>query len=311
MLMSDLIMDVLPRLGNAEKLHGISIYRAATSIQSLIHKNLIDRKSDLIATGVLSVQVPAFGYYANLPADFISFPARPYSEELFINWMAGTVISYDDETGVLVFNATACSGSDVLAAWVISSAGVPGTYAENVGTSTTSNTVGTGTKTFTVETGLTLVAGQYLIISAENAPEGWQGQKRKLEPSYLNCDDEKDVLWWEAYGLTDQDSGTPARYQIIGDVIYVRPKPIVDILIKGKYNAQPTALTASTHEILWKGKFDELFREGVVMIVAQGISIPEANQGFMALFHREFNYVINSRAALLEKNGRTQRSHFL
>lgn len=311
MLVSDLIMAVLPRLGGANKLHGISIYRAASSIQSLIYKQLLNRKSDLIADGDLSVQVPAFGYYATLPDDFLSFPQRPHSEELYNDWIAGTVTSYDNETGELVLNATVCSGSDTLDAWVVSSAGVPGEYAANIGTSSTSNAVGTGAKTFTVEPGLELTTGQYLIISGENSPVGWQGTKTKLEPSYLNADDDKDVLWWQAYGRTDSDSGTPARYQIINNTIYIRPKPIVDVLVKGKYNIKPVALSAPTQTIPWKGIFDELFIEGVVLICAQGISVPESNQAFMVLFEREFTTVINSRASLMPKTHRLRRADFM
>lgn len=311
MLMSDLILSVLPRVGNMDKPHGISIYQAATTIQSIIAKQLLGRKSDLIATGSLSVQIAAFGYYASLPDDFLSFPQRPYSEELYTDWMAGTVVSYDGETGVLVFNATVCSGSDTLDDWVISSAGVPGSYAENIATSSTSNAVGTGERTFTIEAGLDIDVGQYLIISSENAPDGWEGERKKLEPSYLNEDDDRDVLWWETYAGVDFDTGSPSRYQIIGDTIYIRPKPIVDVLVKGIYNQLPTALTLPTQTIPWKGKFDQIFIEGVVIILAQGISAPETNNEFMAMFNREFSTVMMSRAALLPKTQRLRHSNFM
>jgi hypothetical protein len=311
MLVSDLILSVLPRVGNIDKPNGISIYRAATAIQSLIAKRLLDRKSDLLATGSLSVQIAAFGYYATLPADFLSLSQRPYSEELFNNWMAGTVTSYDTETGALVFNSTASSGTDTLDEWVISSAGVPGEYAKNIATSATSNVVGSGAKSFTIETGLYITAGQYLIISAENSPDGWEGAREKLEPSYLNADDDKDVLWWETYELNQYDNGTPSRYQVIGDTIYIRPKPIVDVLVKGVYNQLPAALTLPTQTIPWKGKFDEIFIEGSIMIIAQGIAVPETNQAFMVLFDREFDTVINSRAALLPKTKRLRYSDFM
>lgn len=310
MLMSDLIMAVLPRVGDADKASGVSIYRAATAVQSVIVKRLLDRKSDLLATGALSVQIPAFGYSAALPDDFLSMAQRPYAEDLIINWMAGTVVSYDDETGALVINATASSGTDTLSSWVISTAGVPGQYAQNIATSTSSNTVGTGTKTFTVEAGLNITAGQYLIVTAENSPEGWEGRRRKLEPSYLNADDDKDVLWWETYA-DSEDLGRPSRYQVLGDSLYIRPKPIVDVLVKGIYNQLPGPLTLPTQTIPWKRKFDELFIEGSIMILALGFSVPEASQPFMALFDREFNTVINSRAALLPKTGRLRRSDYL
>lgn len=311
MLVSDLVLAVLPRVGNMEKPTGISIYRAANSIQSLIYKRLLDRKSDLLATGSLFLQIAAFGYSATLPDDFLSFAQRPYSEELFNNWMAGTVTSYDAETGALVFNATAASGTDTLSAWVISSAGVPGEYAENIATSSTSNVVGTGAKSFAIEPGLDITAGDYLIISAENAPDGWEGKRQKLEPSYLNADDDKDVLWWETYPQDATDTGTPSRYQVIGDTIYIRPKPIVDVLIRGTYNASPSALTLPTQTIPWKGKFDELFIEGAVIILAKGLAVPETNQDFAVLFNREFETVVNSRAFLQEKTQRLRRSDFM
>jgi hypothetical protein len=228
--------------------------------------------------------------------------------------MAGTVTSYDDETGVLVFNATNSSGTDTLTAWSISTAGVPGEYAEIIGSSTTNNVVGTGSKTFTIDTGLDLEAGQYLIISAENSPEGWEGRRVKLEPNYLNSDDEHDVIWWENFGLNGERWDTvsnPNRYQILGTTIYVRPKPIVDVLIKGTYNAKPTALTVSTQTIPWNGLFDEIFIEGTVIVITQGVSIPESNQAFMTFFKREFNPVMYSRSQLIQKKPRTTRANFL
>lgn len=311
MLMSDLIMAVIPRVGDMDKANGITIYRAATSVQSVIFKNLLNRRSDLLATGSLSLQIPAFGYSGTLPADFLSFPARPYYEELYTNWMAGTVTSYDDETGELILLATNSSGTETLDDWVVSSAGVPGEFAQNIGTSSSSVVVGIGAKTFTIETGLSIDTGDYLIISAENSPEGWEGTRRKLEPSYLNNDDDKDVLWWEGYGANAFDKGTPARYQIIADTIYIRPKPIVDVLVKGVYNQAPAALTAPTQTVPWNGKFDEIFIEGVILILTLGLSIPEGNQAFQALFEREFSTVMNSRAALLPKRHRLRHSDFM
>ena len=311
MLMSDLIMAVLPRVGDMEKANGITIYRAATSVQSVVFKNLLNRKSDLLATGSLSLQIPAFGYSATLPTDFLSFPTRPYYEELYTNWMAGTVTSYDDETGELVMSITNASGEDTLDDWVVSSAGVPGVFAENIGTSSSSVAVGTGAKTFTVETGLSITAGDYLIISAENSHEGWEGVRLKMEPSYLNNDDDKDVLWWEDYSANTYDTGTPARFQILADTIYIRPKPIVDVLVRGVYNQAPSALTLPTQTVPWNGKFDEIFIEGVVLILTLGLSIPEVNPAFLALFEREFSTVMNSRAALLPKKHRLRHSDFM
>jgi hypothetical protein len=77
--MGDLILDVLPRLVNAPK--SISIYQAANSILSLVYKKLLDRGSDLLASGNLSMVIAAQGYYATLPTDFVSMAEKPRVQE--------------------------------------------------------------------------------------------------------------------------------------------------------------------------------------------------------------------------------------
>jgi hypothetical protein len=316
MLVSDLIISVLPRLGNLEKNSGISVYQAATSIQSLICKNLINRKSDLQVTGSMNIQIPAFGYYGTLPTDFIAPAEKPYSEDLVDNWMAGTVTSYDSVTGSLVMNVTSNSGSETLTDWYIAMAGVPGVPASNIGSSLTSITTGTGSKTFVTQAGLVLPTGQYLIISGESSPTGWHGRRRTLQPNYLGDDEEQqhDLRWWEDYAFFYDEPiayTRPSRYKIIGSTIYIRPKPIVDVLIKCRYYALPVALTTASQTILWNGLFDEIFIEGVIRIIIKGTAIPEADADFMVFFNREFNFVLNARSRLIPKRHRTKRDSFL
>lgn len=75
---SQLIFDVLPRVGNAPP-SGITIYGAANSITSLIYKKLLDHDSDLLATGELSAIIPAESYSLTLPTDFLSQANKPYA----------------------------------------------------------------------------------------------------------------------------------------------------------------------------------------------------------------------------------------
>ncbi len=65
--MANLTMDVLPRIGKNPNPNGITVWIAANSIQSLIYKNLLDRKSDILATGQLFMVIPAYDYYLPLP----------------------------------------------------------------------------------------------------------------------------------------------------------------------------------------------------------------------------------------------------
>lgn len=313
MLMSELITAVLPRIGRAPKTSAITIFQAASAIQSLIYKYLLDRKSDLLI-GDLNLSIAAYGYYQTLPSDFLSMAERPHFEELVTDWMAGTVTSYDSETGALVVNIGAYSGTTELSLWYLATGATPGSPALNVGTSTTSLTPGTGTKSLVVDTDLSLSAGQYVILSASNAPEGWISHKNPLEPNYLNDDaDDHNQSWWDWYAnsLNEIDCSKPEVYKVIGSTLYVRPTPSVDIIVKGKYNAKPTELTTASQTIPWEGKFDQIFIEGCVRIILSGTVILDANQEFMTFFNREFSTVIDSRARLLPRDGRMKRSNYM
>ena len=313
MLVSDLILAVLPRVGRNEKNSGISIIQAANSLQSLIYKSLLSDKSDLLATGSLNLSIPAFGYSAILPDDFLSPAERLRTEELMDDWMAGTVVSYDNTLGALVVNITLFNGADTLNYWDIALGPTPGSPAANVANSTTSLTCGIGNKTLTTQAGLNLQVGQYLILSSAVSPNGWEGRRRILEPNYLGDDDHNDHFWeWYGYyGVWDVPYHKPRTYTIVGSTVYIRPKPTVDILLKGKYNQIPAKLTAPTSTIPWQGKFDELFTEGTFRIMLKGTAVLEADAEFMAFFRLEYDSVINSRMRLLPQKKRLHRSNYL
>jgi hypothetical protein len=312
----NLIIDTLPRVGKLDNKAGITIYGAANSILSLLFKMLLDRHSDLIASGNLSLSIPALGYSASLPSGFWAMAEKPKSVDVITNWMAGTVTSYDPVTGILVVLVSVANGTDTLTAWSIALGALPGQPASTLGTSVTSLAVGTGTKTLTTQAGLSLVAGQYVIISSASLPTDWEMKQHTLEPTSLEDDeDHDDFTWWQWYGIYGQTWEPPClrprKYKIIGTTMYVRPKVISNVMITGKYNVKPAAFSQVTDVIPWDGLFDEVFKEGTVRILQTGIPIPEANQDFILFLNREFNAVVNSRVHILPSKGRTKRANFM
>ena len=314
----DLILDMLNRSPGGEPVGGMSIPVAANAVQSMVYKRLLERGSDLLASGSLSLTIPAYGYSASLPADFVAFAERPHTIDVYTDWMVGTVTSYDDDTGVLVANITACSGTgDSVATWSIALGAIPGSPASTVGSSATTLTVGTGAKTLTTQAGLTLVTGDYILISTTDVSADWgQTRHRRLQPFYLDDDLEHcDSGWWNAYGqyedgCTDPPCLRPSRYKIVGTTLYVRPKPILNVIVKGRYNAKPTALAAEIDIIPWNGFFDEVFREGTAMILATGVTFPDSTPAFAAFLYREVDAVINSRIKRLPER-RLKRANWL
>jgi hypothetical protein len=300
----NLILDVLPRLSKIPKQSGISIYQAATSVQSLIYKRLLDRKSDLQATGDLDLNIAAGGYTATLPSGFLSMAERPKAEELYTNWMAGSVTTYNILTGALVVTITTYSGTDTLADWDLALAATPAVSSTIIGSSTTSLTVGSGAKPLTVDIGLSLVPGQAIYIIT--ADQTLAPVRQKLQPHYLGQDDDERY----SYGGDDMDV-LPSVYKVVGMTLFVYPAVVMNVKITGRYNAKPAQLTVPASSILWDGMFDEVFREGVVKIIAQGISIPEASQEFMIFVNREVDTIMNSRIHLMPDTGRMKRSSFL
>lgn len=312
----DLVHDVLPRLSKLPKQSGISIYQAATSIQSLIYKMLLSRKSDIQASGNLDLTIAAGGYSIALPSNFLSVAEKPKATELYTDWMAGSVTSYNAVTGALVANITTASGTDTLADWDIALAATPGTYSTVIGSSTTSLTVGTGSKALTVDLGLSLSPGEAIYIITADLPATMTPYKHKLQPSYLgdDDDDEHDENWWEGYQIDwyGEDACLyPSKYKIIGNTLYVRPAVIMSVQITGRYYVKPAALTGPADVILWDSLFDEVFREGVVRMATLGISIPEANQDFAIFLNREIETIINSRVSQVPDTRRMKRGSFL
>lgn len=311
----DLIFDILPRVGQTKTPGGINIFSAANSILSLVYKKLLDRRSDLLV-GDFSLSIPALGYTATLPLDFLSMAERPRSVDVLTDWMAGTVTSYDSVTGVLVVNVTVASGTDTLLAWSIALGALPGEPATTIGTSTTSLTVGTGSKTLTTQPNLSITIGQYVIVSASTLPLDWEMRQHRVDPSYLDDDeDHLEYTWWEWYGIYGESweppSLRPRRYKIFGTTIYVRPKVIVNVIITGKYNQKPVSFSKMTDEIPWNGFFDEIFREGSVRIIQKGVSIPEADSDFVLFMNNQFDTIINSRIYLMPQNRRLKRANWM
>ena len=314
--MSALAIDILPRVGRMVTQSGITIYQAATSVQSLIHKVLLSRKSDLIATGDLALIVPAMGYSAPLPSDFVALAEKPESQDLYTDWMAGTVVSYNSTTGALVVNVNQCSGSDTLASWDIATVAVPGSYAQVIGSSVSSLAAGLGLKTLTATAHMTLVAGAYILIVPTDMPlTDTYYRVRRMRPRYLNDDEHDEYSWWQWYGLYGDSSELPCprpnAYKIIGTTMYVRPKVIVSIKITGRYFAQMSPFSQQTDVIPWNGFFDEVFRAGVVRILLKGIEIPEAEKDFAAFIEREVSTILNARISLLPDTRRLKRGNYL
>jgi hypothetical protein len=320
MTVNDLIAIVLPRIdATTEKPTGITLLDAVNSIQSMIGKLLLGRRSDLLATADLSdspgIVIPAMGHSASLPTGFIAMAQKPRSEEIYTDWMMGIVVSYDNTTGALVVLIQQAAGTDTLADWSIVTVPVPGGESVIIGASSTSLTVGTGTQTLAASPGMLLSPGDQLYILPASMPSTltvWN--RRILQPNYLNDDmEDHDLPWWDWYGLygwgVEPLTLRPRWYRIIGTTIYVRPKVIISVALKGKYFKIPTKLTiAST--LPWGGLFDEIFTEGTIRIIVKGVSIPESDLDFAAFIEREFGTVMSARQHLLPKT-RTSRANFM
>lgn len=310
---STLTVDVLPRLTAIQK-KGISIYQAANSILSLLYKRLLDRGSDILASGNLDLIIPAFGYTADLPSDFVSMAEKPQSQELYTDWMAGTVTSYDPVTGVLVINSTNFSGTDTLSDWKIALAEYPGTASTIIGESTTSLTPATGAITLTTDVGLTLIVGNYVFIIPSDLPDSYNLVQSVINPTYLLEDVEHNYYWWSSYGLMslqyDPLSNQPMYYKVIGSTLYVRPKVSMNVSITGRYFQKPINFTKPDDVIPWSGMFYEVFREGVVRIMTKQLAMPDIDADFMKFFDREVNIVINSRYRMLPTK-RMRREYWL
>ncbi len=319
----NLIMDVLPRIARpgGAPANGITVWMAANSVMSMVYKHLLDRKSDLLATGELFLIIPGYDYMAPVPTGFISMAEKPAAVEASdwlqaTAWMAGTVTSYTALTKTLIMNVSTINGSGTVADWHLAIGYLPGQPVFTVDTSVSSVLVGTGSKTFVLETGYDLVPGQNVILSNEEIPTDNVTHSR-IDPEYLNVDDHEDYLWWEEYKLFGETWETatsrPRSYKVVGSKFYVRPKVTGPCMITGKYNAKPSPFVEGTYitEVPWSGFFDEIFREGIVRIVTKGVAIPDIDADFMTFFNREFGTIINSRASMIPVTGRTKRGTFM
>ncbi len=300
--LSTLTVDVLPRLTAAPK-NGISIYQAANSVQSLVYKYLMNRGSDLLALGNLFLIVPSYDYMCPLPSDFVAMAEKPraVNASLWLSnsvWMAGTVVSYNTVTKVLVLNVTVINGSGTLASWYVAVGALPGYPVETLDTSSTSVVVGLGSKTLTTNTALSLVPGQNVIVSNLELPTDSES-RATMEPEFLNSDDYDDNWWLNCYSVYHENwvnaQEYPRWYKVIGNNLYIRPKLISPIMVTGRYTAKPSTLTLPTDVLPWNGLFYEVFKEGVVLIITKQISVPDSDPAFMVMFRREMDSVITSR----------------
>ena len=313
----ELTTDLIQRLGRIENAAGITLLGAANSIQSLITKKLLDRKSDLlVGSNSLSLGIAAQGCSSPLPDGFMAMAEKPKSMDLYTDWMIGNVTAYNSLTGSLTINVLDSSGTDTIADWIISTVALPGGNSERIASSTTSLAiVAVGSPaTLTIDAGLTIATGTSLYITPSTLPSTYNVGSVTLQPDYLNEDnDHQDVEWWTWYGLYGWNWELPSRhphhYKIIGSTIYVRPYVIYPVVIKGKYFAMPSKLIESS-TIPWNGLFDEIFREGIVRIIQKGISMPDSDTDFVLFFKREFDTVINTRMHILPKT-RTHHSNFM
>jgi len=327
--MSNLISDVLPRLARVKKTTGISIYQAANSTQSLIYKRLLNWRSDLLASGDLDLTITANTKSVSLPDDFVSMAERPrikFQDYGFTNqsvWLAGTVSNYTSSSGALQLNINSMSPNAVgyvgtLNAWVLAIV-QPDKSLKAVGASTTSLTLVTGPQSLTVTAGLAMViqgAYAYLVNGPlpVTVPDTKGSHHHRIDPIYLDEDENDDIGWWTWYGQsgynTDYLYHHGHRYKIIGTTFYLKPEPVYDTYIFGRYNQKPTTLAASADTLLWSGFFYEVYKEGVVRIILKGISIPEVDADFAAYIKSEVENVLISRQQILPKR-RTKKSQWL
>jgi len=277
---SNLVMDVLPRAGKLPP-SGITIYGAANSITSIIFKVLLERQSDLLASGNLKSILPANGYIVPLPSDWLSSAEKPGSIE--------TVGLVDNLTVALIAAGLSAPNQATLESMLATGAGVnvsdiqlliPGTNVQSI-VDTLSST----------------------------------SQAHRFQPSYLNEDDNDDLGWWNWYGASSQTFEPPAhsprKMKIFGFTMFTRPKVINDSIVSCRYNQKPASITGPTSVVPFSGFFDEVYREGAIKILSAGLAYPDSDPAFAGFIHREVETVVNSRARLIKTEGRTKRSIFM
>lgn len=118
-LVTELINDILPRIGRIKNEAGITFLSALNSIQSLINKELLRRKSDLIVDTTLNLIIKAEDYKAQLPDGFIA-PAEKFKmRDVNGNWILLEVTLYDSVTGLLHGIVTDFAGDEATAGFQI------------------------------------------------------------------------------------------------------------------------------------------------------------------------------------------------
>ncbi len=310
---SDLTNDILQRAGRLDNPAGITLLGAANSIQSLISKRLLDRRSDLLVNDSLAITLPSNARSASLPSGFIAMAEKPKTRDIS-QYMRGTVVSYVGSS--LVITVTQSCGSQSLRFDIYT---VPGKGETSVFRGVT-NAVAVGsvgsTVTIAVASGLSIQADDDLCFIPHTMTLALTLDGRyTLQPHYLNEDhgDEHDIEWWEWYGLFGWEFEIYANYhetyKIVNTTIYIRPYSSVPTYITGKYFGLPTTLSDDS-TIPWNNLFDEIFREGCIRILQKGIAIPESDEDFVLFFDREFNSVLNTRMHILPKT-RSSRSTFM
>jgi hypothetical protein len=309
-LVTDLIDDVMPRVSKFESKNGITILGAANSIQSLISKKLLARKSDLLVnTSRLNLIIKAEDNHAQLPSGFISLSEKLETRDLESNWMEFKVTAYNPTNGLLSGTLLDSSGTDSVAGYLI--ADVTDSNGSVIGATTTTLINGVASVTnLQCSLNMDLVINDVILLYNEKT----ESAHNILNPRYLSEDKEQlDNDWWISYGNiginTQYVGGSLSTYKIVNRTVYIKPSPSSPIRLKAKYFGIPSKLI-NTSEIPWDGLFDEIFREGVVRILFKGISIPEVDNDFMVFFKTEFDSVINSRMNILGTT-RTSSSNFM
>lgn len=275
-----LLIDVISRVGNLPA-NGISFYGAANSITSLIFKKLLERKSDLIATGYLVAIIPSGNYIVNLPSDWMAPAEKP--SVLEVAQVATDLTTALVTAGLTVDNQTILAGMFAAGSVDVNDiqALIPATNVQSIIDSLSSSS-----------------------------------QRHHLQPSYLDDDmDHDDFGWWSWYGSNSVSFEHPAyhprKMKIINTTMYVRPKVINDVVLKARYHQMPTEVSTPTSNLQYGDKFAQVYREGVVKIAQLGISIPEADQAFAAFIHREIDTVLNARIGVVKDTHRMRRSSYL
>jgi hypothetical protein len=312
-----LILDTFQRAGRLQNPAGITILSAANIIQDMMVKVLLSYRSDILANNPLELVIPENECSATLPLGFISMSEKPaiYTFKDVSNYIQGLITVYDIVTGALTIQCTAVNGTGVLSDWLLSTSpskdGQVSTSTDLIAYPLVDDIV-----VLTVDAGLTIVNGDTVyILPTATAATSPTINKHILQPTYLNAvdDDEYDYNWWTWYGLYGWNvyppSNQPGRYKIVNTMFYVMPYASEPMTILGRYFGIPAPLTASS-VVPFNGLFDDVFREGLVMVMNLGHGMPEVDPTFKLFLTTRVESVINTRIHILP-SGRTNRGTWM